>query len=60
MEDHALSVDAELARIEVQRMFQHMLTGWAWDVLNLRRAGLDVPTLRPAHEDEDFSWRQAA
>jgi hypothetical protein len=60
MEDHALSVDAELARLEAQQMFQKMLTGWAWDVLQLRRAGLDVPTHRQPHEDEDYSWRQAA
>jgi hypothetical protein len=34
------------AEVEVRRMFQRTLGGWAMDLLALRRAGLDTPGRR--------------
>lgn len=34
------------AVMDAKRMFQRMLSGWAMDVLELRRTGMDRPSFR--------------
>lgn len=51
MDDHTLSFEAERAAIEARLMFQRMLTGWAMDVLTLRKQGLDAPSLRAPQDN---------
>lgn len=62
MDDVIFSLDGDQAHLEARRLFQKTLAGWAFDVLNLRKAGLDQPTFRLFEDDDlsDESWPLAA
>lgn len=46
---------------EARAIYQRVLSGWAMDVLTLRREGLDKPTFRGIDDaPEGAAWRQAA
>lgn len=51
MDETVYSFEAERAVFEARAMFQRVLTGWAMDVLALRREGLDTPTVRAPQDN---------
>jgi len=61
MDEHALSVVAQSAKVEAQILFNRTLTGWAMDLLALQQTGLDTPTYRPLTvDDSDYLLNKAA